>query len=158
MASIIAPLGPSESTCGYCHSTNPTSHTFGLWAYKLSVEDYQVFLDKGFRRSGHYLYKPDFQKTCCPAYSIRLKAEDYEFSKAHKKCIKKVSKYSEVGNALDVDTFIVDEMLEDNIEASQKSKDKSSNKYAVETTMTSPLAKSIHDSLSSNKSLSVLFI
>ena len=31
----------------------------------------QELLDRGWRRSGRYIYKPDLH-TCCPQYTIRL--------------------------------------------------------------------------------------
>ncbi|GMY33329.1 arginyl-tRNA--protein transferase 2-like [Fagus crenata] len=30
---------------------------------------------KGWRRAGSFLYKPEMERTCCPAYTIRLKAD-----------------------------------------------------------------------------------
>ncbi|KAM0026710.1 putative arginyltransferase [Helianthus debilis subsp. tardiflorus] len=44
----------------------------GLWAHSLTVHDYQ-----GWRRSGCIIYKPEMEKTCCPSYTIRLKASDF---------------------------------------------------------------------------------
>uniref|UniRef100_A0A2N9FIB5 Arginyl-tRNA--protein transferase n=1 Tax=Fagus sylvatica TaxID=28930 RepID=A0A2N9FIB5_FAGSY len=38
-------------------------------------------LDRGWRRSGSFLYKPEMERTCCPAYTIRLKAGDFVHSK-----------------------------------------------------------------------------
>ena len=38
-------------------------------------------LDRGWRSSGCYLYKPEMETTCCPAYTIRLRAKDFIPSK-----------------------------------------------------------------------------
>ncbi|KAE8717749.1 flocculation protein FLO11-like [Hibiscus syriacus] len=53
----------------------------GLWAHSLTVNDYQDLLDRGWRRSGCFLYKPEMERTCCPSYTIRLKASDFVPSK-----------------------------------------------------------------------------
>lgn len=42
-----------------------------MWAHTLTVQDYQNLIDRGWRRSGSYLYKPVMNKICCPAYTIR---------------------------------------------------------------------------------------
>ncbi|KAJ3202452.1 hypothetical protein HDU67_000548, partial [Dinochytrium kinnereticum] len=70
-----------------------TSHTFGMWAYKLTVQAYQSLIDKGWRRSGQYLYKPDMGRTCCPAYTIRLDAGAYVPGRSHRKVGKKVRRF-----------------------------------------------------------------
>ncbi|KAJ3037781.1 Arginyl-tRNA--protein transferase 1, partial [Rhizophlyctis rosea] len=90
MPSFVAITGRNESSCGYCHSKDDTSISFGAWAYAMSCRDYQDLIDRGWRRSGKYLYKPTLHETCCPAYTIRLEVDKFEWSKTHKKVIKKV--------------------------------------------------------------------
>jgi arginine-tRNA-protein transferase len=41
-------VGPSSSSCGYCGSDKDTSQSFGIWAYSLTVEQYQKMLDYGW--------------------------------------------------------------------------------------------------------------
>jgi arginyl-tRNA---protein transferase len=36
-----------------------------------AMHELQELLDRGWRRSGRYIYKPDLH-TCCPQYTIRL--------------------------------------------------------------------------------------
>ncbi|KAJ3299355.1 Arginyl-tRNA--protein transferase 1 [Borealophlyctis nickersoniae] len=91
--SFVAVTGQNASSCGYCHSGVDTSISFGAWAYSLSCADYQQLLDKGWRRSGKYLYKPDLSTTCCPPYTIRLDVGKFSPSKGHKKVVKKVRKW-----------------------------------------------------------------
>lgn len=43
----------------------------GMWAEQLTVYDYQDLIDRGWRRSGKYCYKPIINETCCPQYTIR---------------------------------------------------------------------------------------
>lgn len=43
----------------------------GMWADQLTVNDYQDLIDRGWRRSGKYCYKPIMNQTCCPQYPIR---------------------------------------------------------------------------------------
>ncbi|KAJ3116586.1 hypothetical protein HK100_001021, partial [Physocladia obscura] len=67
--------GKESSKCGYCHSPDEKSITSGVWAYHLHPTAYQALIDRGWRRSGHYLYKPSIGETCCPAYTIRLDSQ-----------------------------------------------------------------------------------
>lgn len=51
-----------------------SSHIFyfqGMWTYSLTVQDYQDLIDRGWRRSGCYCYKPTLHLTCCPMYTIK---------------------------------------------------------------------------------------
>ena len=42
-----------------------------MWAHVLNVEQYQALIDRGWRRSGSYCYKPVMDRICCPPYTIR---------------------------------------------------------------------------------------
>ena len=55
-----------------------------MWAHKLSCEAYQDLLDRGWRRSGLWLYRPlpDKQAACkCHPYTIRLDTAAFQPSK-----------------------------------------------------------------------------
>ncbi|KAJ0779608.1 putative arginyltransferase [Helianthus annuus] len=65
----------------------------GLWAHSLTVHDYQVLLDKGWRRSGCIIYKPKMEKTCCPSYTICLKASDFVPSKEQVRVAKRMQRF-----------------------------------------------------------------
>jgi len=78
--------------CGYCKSDD-TNYSHGMWAHSLTVQDYQDLIDRGWRRSGQYCYKPTLNKTCCPMYTIKCHAMDFQMSKSHKKVIKKFNKF-----------------------------------------------------------------
>jgi len=85
--------GEHNSSCGYCKSED-TSISYGAVAESLSCEDYQDLIDRGWRRSGTYLYKPTMHQTCCPQYSIRLEVCRFIPSKNQKHVLKKLSKES----------------------------------------------------------------
>ncbi|KAI9307120.1 arginine-tRNA-protein transferase [Cunninghamella echinulata] len=93
-SSFVSIVGFNNSDCGYCHQDN-TSYTFGLWAHSLSCKDYQALIDRGWRRSGKYLYKPNLRKSCCPQYTIRLDTTEFKVSKSQRKIINKFNKYIE---------------------------------------------------------------
>ncbi|XP_058791841.1 arginyl-tRNA--protein transferase 1 isoform X1 [Phymastichus coffea] len=81
-----------KNRCGYCHSTN-TGYSHGMTAYALSVQHYQNLIDRGWRRSGTYCYKPMMKVTCCPHYTIRCEALNIKISKSQKKILKRVIKF-----------------------------------------------------------------
>ncbi|KAK1409345.1 hypothetical protein QVD17_35871 [Tagetes erecta] len=50
-------------------------------------------LDRGWRRSGCFLYKPEMERTCCPSYTIRLKASDFVPSKEQVRVSKRMQRF-----------------------------------------------------------------
>ncbi|XP_059052630.1 arginyl-tRNA--protein transferase 1 [Achroia grisella] len=84
--------GQEGNKCGYCKSPN-TNFSHGMWAHALTVSDYQDLIDRGWRRSGKYCYKPTMDVTCCPMYTIRCKALEFKATKSQKKVLKRFNKY-----------------------------------------------------------------
>ncbi|KAL0752339.1 hypothetical protein Bca101_034342 [Brassica carinata] len=118
--SVIADHGRRRSTCGYCKSPARSSISHGssvsvcsyfelqnvsmlvnvfafanagLSAETLTVGDYQALIDRGWRRSGCYLYKHEMDKTCCPSYTIRLKASDFVPSKEQQRVSRRLERF-----------------------------------------------------------------
>ncbi|XP_032032053.1 arginyl-tRNA--protein transferase 1 isoform X1 [Hylobates moloch] len=97
---------PSEDfyRCGYCkNESGSRSNEFlyfgyniykiSMWAHSMTVQDYQDLIDRGWRRSGKYVYKPVMNQTCCPQYTIRCRPLQFQPSKSHKKVLKKMLKF-----------------------------------------------------------------
>ncbi|XP_006879951.1 PREDICTED: arginyl-tRNA--protein transferase 1 isoform X1 [Elephantulus edwardii] len=78
--------------CGYCKNESG-SRSNGMWAHSLTAQDYQDLVDRGWRRSGKYVYKPVMNETCCPQYTIRCRPLQFQPSKSHKKVLKKMLKF-----------------------------------------------------------------
>ncbi|KAK7695493.1 hypothetical protein QCA50_000129 [Cerrena zonata] len=97
--SIIQPLTPHNSTCGYCSPPGQRSvaksnyHSAELSADRLSCMAYQGMIDRGWRRSGTYCYKPDMKRSCCPQYTIRLDALEFKPSKSQRKLINRFNRF-----------------------------------------------------------------
>ena len=71
----------------------------GMWAHKLSCEAYQDLLDRGWRRSGQWVYRPlpDKEAACrCHPYTIRLDANKFQPSKVQP------SRFTGLGKAWDL--------------------------------------------------------
>ncbi|XP_069668756.1 arginyl-tRNA--protein transferase 1 isoform X2 [Periplaneta americana] len=83
--------------CGYCKSTD-TNYSHGMWAHNMTVHDYQDLIDRGWRRSGRYCYKPTMQVTCCPMYTIRCAAMELKISKSQKKVMKRLHRFLSHGD------------------------------------------------------------
>ncbi|XP_036429535.1 arginyl-tRNA--protein transferase 1 isoform X2 [Colossoma macropomum] len=88
--------GDDGYRCGYCKNEKG-NFSHGMWSHAMTVQDYQDLIDRGWRRSGKYVYKPVMNKTCCPQYTIRCHALDFQPSKTHKKILKKVKKFLSKG-------------------------------------------------------------
>ncbi|KAG8238973.1 hypothetical protein J437_LFUL013955 [Ladona fulva] len=86
----------SVGRCGYCNSRN-TLYKNDMWAYYLTSLDYQHLIDRGWRRSGRYMYKPINEKTCCPMYTIRCDVEKFRISKSQKKVLKIINDFLSKG-------------------------------------------------------------
>lgn len=75
--SLVSPPERSRSRCGYCKShrgsegKEETSVVMGMVARQLTVSDYQWLLERRWRRSGRFLYRPILEETCCALQSIR---------------------------------------------------------------------------------------
>ncbi|ELW69721.1 Arginyl-tRNA--protein transferase 1 [Tupaia chinensis] len=93
MASVVEYKGlKSGYHCGYCDSEEGKA-SCGMWAHSMTVQDYQDLIDRGWRRSGKYVYKPVMNQTCCPQYTIRCRPLQFQPSKSHKKVLKKMLKF-----------------------------------------------------------------
>ncbi|KAL1197010.1 Arginyl-tRNA--protein transferase 1 [Cardamine amara subsp. amara] len=91
--SVVDDHGRQRSTCGYCKSSDWSSISHGLSAETLTVYDYQALIDRGWRRSGCYLYKHEMDKTCCPPYTIRLKATAFVPSKEQQRVSRRLERF-----------------------------------------------------------------
>ena len=109
-------LGESTSDCGYCgprksgkggedgkqsyavgNAALETSVSYGMHAEVLSVQTYQALLDRGWRRSGKWLYKPVLRKTCCQLQTIRLEVEKFKMSGSQKRVQRRWETYLQGG-------------------------------------------------------------
>uniref|UniRef100_A0A914H674 Arginyl-tRNA--protein transferase 1 n=1 Tax=Globodera rostochiensis TaxID=31243 RepID=A0A914H674_GLORO len=73
------------------------SAVFGLWAHRLTVQHYQCLADRGWRRSGGYLYKPLMDRTCCPQYTIRLDVHKFCLSRTQKRVLRTMRDFLRTG-------------------------------------------------------------
>ncbi|XP_060027130.1 arginyl-tRNA--protein transferase 1 isoform X2 [Erinaceus europaeus] len=98
MASLLEYKGLRAGyPCGYCGSAAGKA-SCGMWAHSLTVQDYQDLIDRGWRRSGKYVYKPVMNQTCCPQYTIRCQPLEFQPSKSHKKVLKKMLRFLAKGD------------------------------------------------------------
>ena len=79
----------SGHKCGYCGSKD-TFMTNGMWGHRLAGQDYQDLINRGWRRSGKYLYKPVMNRTCCPLYAIRCEALKFKPSRSQRRVAKRM--------------------------------------------------------------------
>jgi len=83
--SVVRDLGVRPIHCAYCSASAPDNVTrisHFLLSNNLTVEDYQDLLDRGWKRvSGSVIELPVPQQTCCPIYTIRLRADAFVPSK-----------------------------------------------------------------------------
>ncbi|KAI1318268.1 Arginyl-tRNA--protein transferase 1 [Mortierella claussenii] len=95
--SVVTPYGARASSCGYCKSS-AGSRSFGIEAHFITPVDYQKLMNRGWRRSGKYLYKPNLRDSCCPQYTIRMEAKKYEASKHQRQIVNRFNTYVREGD------------------------------------------------------------
>jgi arginine-tRNA-protein transferase len=93
---LYEPGGPRPGKCGYCKSPD-SSYTRGVWGHRMACHHYQELVDRGFQRSGNYVYKPEMKTTCCPQYVIRMDVKSFKLSKSQRSCVKKFKRYLVAG-------------------------------------------------------------
>ncbi|KAK9796651.1 hypothetical protein WJX73_009773 [Symbiochloris irregularis] len=86
--SLIQYLDSHSSSCGYCRG-DETSHSLGFVVRELSVDQYQCLMERGWRRSGCYVYHPLNHETCCPQYTIRMEAQAFQPTKEQRRVRRK---------------------------------------------------------------------
>lgn len=102
--------------CGYCGGiANPTknpeetwaldhlkqakrcpSSSYGFQSLSLSISAYQTLIDRGWRRSGDYVYRNDMLRSCCRHYTIRTSMTDFLqgfYKKEHRHSLNRFYKY-----------------------------------------------------------------
>ncbi|KAK6528378.1 Arginyl-tRNA--protein transferase 1, variant 2 [Arthrobotrys megalospora] len=59
----------------------------------IKPDDYKALLDRGWRRSGNIIYKPDMRGSCCQEYTIRLKSSTFKPNSKQRKAVNAWSNY-----------------------------------------------------------------
>uniref|UniRef100_A0A0N4U8I6 Arginyl-tRNA--protein transferase 1 n=1 Tax=Dracunculus medinensis TaxID=318479 RepID=A0A0N4U8I6_DRAME len=65
----------------------------GLRVYRILCDHFNQLLDRGWCRSGCYLYKPNMEKTCCPQYTIRLDIHKFVLSRSQKRVLRRMNDF-----------------------------------------------------------------
>ncbi|CAF0938705.1 unnamed protein product [Didymodactylos carnosus] len=85
MTSVIL-RGKRKSDCSYCHSSS-TKSSYGIVSPNMLVDDYQLLMDRGWRKCGTYYYKALMNKTCCPLYTIRCDANYFQSTRSQRRVV-----------------------------------------------------------------------
>jgi arginine-tRNA-protein transferase len=59
----------------------------------ITTTTYQRLLNRGWRRSGSLLYKPDQRASCCPHYTIRLDSSSFRPCKDQRQTLNRFNKF-----------------------------------------------------------------
>lgn len=100
--SVVEFCGHGNRYCGYCKAKQDTRISYDFRAIRLTVSDYQDLLDRYFRRSGKYCYRPTNNSTCCPNYSISCMASKFLLSRSQRRCIERMNSFLLIGDDNDL--------------------------------------------------------
>jgi arginyl-tRNA--protein-N-Asp/Glu arginylyltransferase len=67
-----------------------SSRAYTVLATHLEAHVYEALIERGWRRSGRALYKPDNARSCCPAITIRLATSEFVPTKHQRKLVHQV--------------------------------------------------------------------
>lgn len=81
-----------KARCGYCGDEH-SSKMFGFDVRQMDCAQYQQLINRGFRRSGKFLYKPDALNSCCAQYSMRLDVAAYRAGKEHRQALNRFNRF-----------------------------------------------------------------
>ena len=84
---------PLANHCGYCNADDDRFLAEGIWAYQMTVGDFQALVDRGCQRSGKFVYLPCNETTCCPQYVLRLDTDTFRISKQQRRVVRKFNEY-----------------------------------------------------------------
>ena len=103
-----------EGECSYCdgkrlvdnfetgekdlQETDIKYHKLGFTCTKLTTNDLEHFLDRGFTRCGTYIYQRSSRQSCCEVWQYRVPADRFKISHAQKKVIRRFHNYLNYGN------------------------------------------------------------
>ncbi|KAI9474596.1 Arginyl-tRNA--protein transferase 1 [Coemansia sp. RSA 990] len=77
-----------RSRCGYCQRSQQ-SRCFGMEAARLLCSDYEQMINRGWRRSGSFLYLTDHSTSCCSYYPIRTHALTHQPRKTERRLLRR---------------------------------------------------------------------
>ena len=95
---LYEPNGPTPFKCGYCKSPD-TNRVQGVLGHRMTCRDFQYLVDRGFQRSGRFIYRAFMRETCCPQYVFRTDATKFRLSKQQRATIRKMNRYLLQGEA-----------------------------------------------------------
>ncbi|KAJ2736027.1 Arginyl-tRNA--protein transferase 1 [Coemansia sp. BCRC 34962] len=101
----------SRSECGYC-GTADGSRFLALRASRLTCDDYQALIDRGWRRAGSLLYLTDHSDSCCAYYTIRCHALEHVLSTSDKKHLRRIRRHISGATADNVSDLLVPQVSE----------------------------------------------
>jgi arginine-tRNA-protein transferase len=70
-ATATATARPKRDKPGQHANAAQSGASYYFLSESLTVDVYQLLVDRGWRRSGNIFYKPDVLRHCCPHYTIR---------------------------------------------------------------------------------------
>jgi arginyl-tRNA---protein transferase len=65
------PYREYSSECNYCHQRGKGRWAYGCSTPRMTVDDYDALLERGWMRSGDYSYRPLNKRACCPNLGIK---------------------------------------------------------------------------------------
>lgn len=72
LQSLVELYRENEGQCYYCRKNPLGNAAYGINSTKMQVEIFQELLDRGWARSGNYIYLPSNHRNCCPTYAVLI--------------------------------------------------------------------------------------
>jgi len=82
-----------KSLCNGGHDRKVENCTVGFQSENMTISTYDSLCNMGYRRSGHFIYKPDLLRSCCRLFTIRTTPDQVKLTKEYKSCVKKFKNF-----------------------------------------------------------------
>jgi len=87
-------LNSHPKKCGYCGGKKKEgARSWGTASDKTRIDNYEIMMNRGWRRSGTFYYKTDPENSCCQLYTIRLNVNEFKISHKQKKALNKFNRF-----------------------------------------------------------------
>mmetsp|Transcript_9486 Transcript_9486/g.23280 ORF Transcript_9486/g.23280 Transcript_9486/m.23280 type:complete len:803 (-) Transcript_9486:39-2447(-) len=85
-----SPISTTDASDSSSSKMSLASKSYSVLADSISPSLYEGLINRGWRRSGLHLYKPQNFSSCCPTLTTRLLTRNFEPSKSQRKVLKKM--------------------------------------------------------------------
>ena len=87
-----------KDNCPYCDTPEGDYNDIVMLYGDIQPSFIEDMMEHSWWRTGNVLYRPRQQSVCCPSYTMRANVNEFKFTKAHRKIMRKVAQFLAKGD------------------------------------------------------------